>query len=215
MIRVLIIDEVPLISNVLAAMLKEEPDIRVVGCVTNLDEATPYLDKCNLALVSTTMPDDTALKLIRSLTRSTPSIKTVAVGLVESEETVLPYLEAGIAGYVLRDDTVEELLQRIRAIYSGEALISSQMVIALMQRVTELKELCDDFESNESLRILTSREREVLDLLQQNLSNQEIAEQLVIELGTVKNHVHNILKKLNLNSRHDVSRFPTKLEAPS
>jgi DNA-binding NarL/FixJ family response regulator len=210
MIRVLIIDEVPLICSVLASMLKEEPDLEVVGCATTLEEAKLYLEQCDLAMVSTTMPDDAALQLIRSLAKADSSVKVVAIGLAESEEIIIPYIEAGIAGYVLRDDSVEELLQKIRAIYGGEAPVSSQIAAALMQRVAELKELCPDAAGDpESLEALTPREREVLDLLQQNRSNQEIAERLVIELGTVKNHVHNILKKLNLTSRRDVTRIQT------
>lgn len=208
MIHILIFDEVPLIANVLASMFKEEPDLKVIGCATHLEEASSLLKKCDLALVSTTMPDNTTLKLIQSLVKAESSIKVVALGLPDSEETILQYIEAGIAGYVLRDDSAEELLEKIRAIHKGEALISSQIAAALMQRLAELKEICDDDETDpEALKVLTPRESEVLDLLQQNMSNQEIADRLVIELGTVKNHVHSILKKLNLSSRRDVGRL--------
>lgn len=208
MIRVLIFDEVPLISNVLASILQEEPDIKVVGCATGLEDGvSSRIKKCDLALVSTSMPDNTALKLIRSLVKLESSIKAVALGLPDSEETILQYIEAGIVGYILRDDSVEEMLQKIRAIYEGEAPISSQVTAALMQRVAELKQLCNDDEADpEASNMLTPRESEVLGLLQKNMSNKEIAEQLVIELGTVKNHVHNILKKLNLDSRHEAAR---------
>jgi DNA-binding NarL/FixJ family response regulator len=136
----------------------------------------------------------------------------VAIGLPDSEETILQYVEAGIDGYVLRDDSVDELLQKIRAAHKGEAAISSQIAAALMQRVAELKEQCDDEADPESLQTLTPRETEVLDLLQKQLSNQEIADRLVIEVGTVKNHVHSVLKKLNLNSRYDVPGVPASKE---
>ena len=212
MIRVFIIDEVPLISGVMATILQEESDIKVVGCATNLDEAVSLLQNGDVALVSTTMPDNSALNLIQSLAKVKSSIKVVAIGLPDSEETILQYVEAGIDGYVLRDDSVDELVQKIRAAHKGEAAISSQVAAALMQRVAELKEQCDDEPDPESLQTLTPRETEVLDLLQEQLSNQEIADRLVIELGTVKNHVHSILKKLNLNSRYDVPRVPASKE---
>jgi DNA-binding NarL/FixJ family response regulator len=212
MIRVFIIDEVPLISGVLATILQEEPDIKVVGCATSLDEAVSLLKNGDVALVSTTMPGNSALNLIQSLAKVQSSIKVVAIGLPDSEETILQYVEAGIDGYVLRDDSVDELLQKIRAAHKGEAAISSQIAAALMQRVAELKEQCDDEADPESLQTLTPRETEVLDLLQKQLSNQEIADRLVIELGTVKNHVHSVLKKLNLNSRYDVPRVPASKE---
>jgi DNA-binding NarL/FixJ family response regulator len=212
MIRVFIIDEVPLISGVLATILQEEPDIKVVGCATSLDEAVSLLKNGDVALVSTTMPGNSALNLIQSLAKVQSSIKVVAIGLPDSEETILQYVEAGIDGYVLRDDSVDELLQKIRAAHKGEAAISSQIAAALMQRVAELKEQCDDEADPESLQTLTPRETEVLDLLQKQLSNQEIADRLVIELGTVKNHVHSVLKKLNLNSRYDVPGVPASKE---
>ena len=205
MISVLIIDEMPLICNVLASILNEEPDIEVKGCATTFDDALEQVQGCDLALVSTTMPDDIALDLIRALNQEDCSTKVVAIGMVESEATVLRYVEAGIAGYVLREDSVEELIDKIRAVHKGEASVSPQIAAALMERVAELREIClDETVSRDLLDDLTPREQEVLTLLQQKLSNREIADRLVIEVGTVKNHVHRIFKKLNLNSRRDI-----------
>jgi DNA-binding CsgD family transcriptional regulator len=109
-----------------------------------------------------------------------------------------------VAGYVLKDSSLAELLKNVRAAYNNEALVSPPIAAALMSYVAELvgfdpaaeQDLC-------APQSLTRREREVLTLVQQGLTNQEIAESLVIELGTVKNHVHNILRKLNVNSRRD------------
>ena len=211
MIRVLIIDEVALIADVMSSILKEEADMKVVSCATTLDEALEHVEQCDIALISTTMPNSTAIELIRTLVKVNSSVKVIAIGLVESEEEVLPYVEAGIASYVLRDDSTEEMLDKIRAVHAGEASVSPEIAAALMERVAQLKELCADDDLDEAMADLTPREREVLSLLQQNVTNQEIAKRLVIEVGTVKNHVHNVLKKLNVNSRKDV---PAKV-APS
>ena len=205
MIRVLVISEVLLICNIVASILKEEQGIKVVGCVTTLEEAMGQIDQCNIALVGATLPNEETLQFIRKLTKADSSAKVVVMGLPKSEEVIVEYIEAGITGYVLHDDSADELVDKIRAVAKGEATVSPNVVAALMERIVKLKEMCDDIENDAQLSELTPREREVLDLLEQSLSNQEIARQLVIEVGTVKNHVHNILKKLDLNSRRDLT----------
>ena len=205
MIHVLVISEVLLICNIVASILKEEQDIKVVGCVTTLEEAMAQIDQCNIALIGATLPNEETLQFIRKLTKAGSSASVVVMGLPESEEVIVEYIEAGITGYVLHDDSADELVDKIRAVAKGEATVSPNVVAALMERIVKLKKMCDDIENDAQLSELTPREREVLDLLEQGLSNQEIARRLVIEVGTVKNHVHNILKKLDLNSRRDLT----------
>jgi two-component system, NarL family, nitrate/nitrite response regulator NarL len=205
MVRVLVISEVLLICNIVASMLKEEQDIKVVGCVTTLKEAMAKIDRCDIALIGATIPNKETLQFVRKLTKADSSARVVVMGLPESEEVIVEYIEAGITGYVLHDESTDELVDKIRAVAKGEALVSPNVVTALMERIVKLKEMCDDKENDAELSDLTPREREVLDLLEQSLSNQEIARRLVIEVGTVKNHVHNILKKLDLNSRRDLT----------
>ncbi|MEJ2559624.1 MAG: response regulator transcription factor [Anaerolineae bacterium] len=121
---------------------------------------------------------------------------------------ILRYIEAGAAGYVLREDAVDDLLKNIRAVHSGEALASPEMTAALLAHIAELSELRppNEYDSQEFADI-TPRESEVLDLIAEGLSNQEIANRLVIELGTVKNHVHSILQKLDVGSRQDAAMY--------
>jgi DNA-binding NarL/FixJ family response regulator len=109
---------------------------------------------------------------------------------------------------VLKNDSVDELLSRIRAAQRGRALVSPKIAAALMSRVTELAQLFADIESgiNEAVD-LTPREHEILELIGQDLTNQEIADLLVIEVGTVKNHVHSILQKLDVSSREGAASY--------
>lgn len=204
MIRVLIVEEVRAICEIIATVLRAEPDVEVVGCATHLEEAVASLGDCDVVLVNTTLHNETSARLIRTLRKLAPKVKIVVMGLVRSQHAILQCIEAGVSGYVLKDSSLEELLKNIRAAYNNEALVSPPIAAALMSYVAELvgfdpaneQELC-------APQSLTRREREVLSLVQQGLTNQEIAESLVIELGTVKNHVHNILRKLNVNSRRD------------
>jgi DNA-binding NarL/FixJ family response regulator len=206
-IRVLLVNEIPLVANVIAATLEDEEDIRVVGTATAAEQALTLAPKCDVALVSTRLPDSGALDLIPALTRTFPEVRVLALGLAESEAEILEYIEAGAFGYVLKDDSVDELLTNVRAAYRGEALVSPEIAAALMTRVSELAQVFAESAAVPESVELTPREREVLTLIRKDLSNQEIADQLVIEVGTVKNHVHSILKKLNVSSRQDAATF--------
>jgi DNA-binding NarL/FixJ family response regulator len=206
MIRVLLVNEIRLIGNVIASALEDESDVEIVGGVTSLDEALALAPKSDVVLVSTRLPEGGALKLTSAIAEAHPSVKVLVLGLAETKGQVLQYVEAGAAGYVLKDDSVGDLLSCIRAAQSGEALVSPNIAAALMSRVGELAQLFADIESGLSEAAdLTPREREILELIGQGLTNQEIADRLVIEVGTVKNHVHNILQKLEVGNRQDAA----------
>jgi DNA-binding NarL/FixJ family response regulator len=209
MIGVLIVNKSRLICSVISTVLKDEPDIYVVGVANNVAEALNLIrtSNCDVALVSTNLPNEGALEFLRAVKANT-SIKVLVIGLAELEEVILRYIEAGAAGYVLREDSVDDLLKNIRAVHSGEALASPEITAALMAHITELSELRPPSEyDTQELADITPRESEVLDLIAEGLSNQEIADRLVIELGTVKNHVHSILQKLDVGSRQDAAMY--------
>jgi DNA-binding NarL/FixJ family response regulator len=208
MIRVLLVNEIPLMCNVIASVLEDEPDIEVVGRATSVDEALDRAIECDIVLVSTRLPDNGALKLIGAIAETDALVKVVALGLTESKEQVLRYVEAGADGYVLKDNSVDALLKHIRTVHRGKALVSPEIAGALMSRVTEWAQLFEDIEAGVvETADLTPREREILELIGQGLTNQEIADRLVIEVGTVKNHVHNILQKLDVSSRQDAAAY--------
>jgi len=204
MIRVLIVEEVRALCEVIATVLRSEPDMEVTGCATNIDEAASQLGACDVVLVNTSMSTESSVRLIRALRKLGPRVKVVVMGLARSQHAILQCIEAGVAGYVLKDSSLDNLLKSIRAANNNEALVSPPLAAALMSYVAELVGFDPVAETDLCApQSLTRREREVLTLVQQGLTNQEIAESLVIELGTVKNHVHNILRKLNVNSRRD------------
>lgn len=210
MIHVLLVNEIRLMCNVLTAALDDESDIKVVGCATSVDEAIEILSRedVDIVLVSTRLPDRGALRLTETITNDQPTTDVLVLGVTEKKERVLQYVEAGAVGYILKDDSVQDMVEAIKAAQQGKALVSPHIAGALMERVSELAQMFADLETGvvESAG-LTPRELEVLELLGQNMTNQEIAEQLVIEVGTVKNHVHNILNKLNVNTRSEAATY--------
>jgi len=209
-IRILIVHDIMLMCNVLAAALEGEKDIFIVGCATSVKQAVKTLKKepVDIVLTSLRLPNDGALSLTETVRDMDSGVEVVILGIMDIKETVLEYVEAGAAGYVLKNDSVEDLLDTIRVIHEGDAVVSPHIVSAMMERISELARMFSSLERGVVDQAgLTSRELEVLKLLGKNLTNQEIAEHLVIEVGTVKNHVHNILNKLNVSSRDEAAAY--------
>ena len=209
MIRLLIAHEVRLIADVTAAALRTEPDITVVKCVNTTEAALTTLHDypCDVLLVSVTLPAKGTLALIRVVRQSHPTVKILLTGLHDAKAVILPYLEEGVAGYVCTDDTLPDLVQKIWAVWRNESLIAPALAAALIARLYELKQIVRELKSLQALNpisryaSLTEREREVLALIEEGGTNVEIADLLCLEVGTVKNHVHNLLDKLGVPTR--------------
>jgi DNA-binding NarL/FixJ family response regulator len=208
MIRVVLVNSIRILANVIAAVLDNEPDIDAVGCTTTIDEALALAPHCDILIVSTRLPGSGALQITRAVAQANLPTKVLILGLAESKEEVLHYVEAGAAGYVLQDDSVDALLAKLRSTYAGVPMIPPEIVGVLLSRVAELAQGSGQAELKSDASIeLTTREREILTLIGQGLSNQQIAERLVIEVGTVKNHVHRILQKLNVTDRQTAATY--------
>ena len=210
MIRVLVAHPAKLIANIIASVLSEEPDIHIVGTAVTAEETLGKLDlsRCNMVLAAATLPDGGALKLTELVATSYPDTKVLIIGVPKSESVILQYVMAGASGYVLKDVPVERLLENVRAAHQDEALVSPTIAAVLMNQVAELAQISSQYDLDpQAISELTPRERDVLNLIGEGLTNQEIAERLVIEVGTVKNHVHNILKKLDVSSREEAASY--------
>jgi DNA-binding NarL/FixJ family response regulator len=215
MIRIIVVHQAKLIANIIASVLSEEPDIHVVSTAVSVEDALGKLElsNANMVLAAANLPDDGALALTEAVTASHSDTNVLIIGVPKSESIILQYVIAGAAGYVLKDVPVERLLDNVRAAHQDEALISPTIAAALMTHVAELSQISTQYTLNpEAVADLTNREREVLTLIDEGLTNQEIAERLFIEVGTVKNHVHNILKKLDVTSREEAASYLSLLD---
>jgi two-component system, NarL family, nitrate/nitrite response regulator NarL len=209
-INVLLVHEIRLMCNIIAAALDDEPDIKVVGSATTIEEVLNLIDnnEVDVALVSTHLPDHGALKLTAEISKRAPSTKVLALGLSENKERVLRYVEAGAAGYVLQDDSLQDMIETVRAAQQGKVSVSPEIAAAMMKRLSDLAQMFADVDSRIADNAgLTERELEVLKLIGEGLTNKGISQQLVIELGTVKNHVHSILEKLDVSNRGEAAAY--------
>ena len=209
MIRLLVVHRVRLMCDLLSAAMKEESAIEVIGFARSSEEALAKIQQqpVDIVLVNVNLPDNEALRLTRTISSLHKSVKVIITGLLQSKMAVLCCVEEGAAGYILEDDSLNELVKKIRSVHMNQFAVTPTIARSLIVRLAELKRKVQEIRALTIVQTgnqpsdLTAREWEILRLIERGQSNQQIAETLVIELGTVKNHVHNILCKLNVQNR--------------
>lgn len=209
MIRILIADDSGLICDAMRTVLDQEKDIYVVGCARTLEEAEFLKPHAGVLLVGPELAGNSTLDFVRTTHAEAADKKVIMVGIPNDPEVITQYIEAGALGYVSRQESMSRLVEKIRAVNAGQAIASPDVVLHMMRRLAQLAQQPFmngwGIDNSVGLHELTAREREVLSLIGAGYSNREIADNLVIGWGTVKNHVHNILKKLETNSRHEAA----------
>lgn len=202
MITVLLVDDQGLIRQGLKALLELEPDLEIVGEAENGEIAIYLVEKLqpNVVLMDIRMPIMDGVAATKEIQKRFPTTKVLVLTTFDDDQYVKAALQNGAMGYLLKDTPSEELAVAIRAVDKGYSQLGPGIV----------KKLLTQFPSTEpkptpsiptSLTELTPREKEVLRLIATGASNREIAHKLFISEGTVKNHVTNILSRLNLRDR--------------
>jgi DNA-binding NarL/FixJ family response regulator len=204
MARVLIVVGIRLYREGLVQLLSGREGLIVVGAESDGCRAAERLDQTtpDVALVEMGLPDLDAFT--HALARRTPTVPLVAMGIANSDTDVLECAERGFAGFVTRDGSIDELVNTIRSAAKGELTCSPRTAASLMRR---LGTLAAELRPAQAVVRLTRREREIAALMREDLSNKEIASRLRIEVATVKNHVHNVLDKLQVRRRSDAARM--------
>jgi len=195
-VRVLIVADVRLYREGMHHSLSNRPNFSVVGAAATADEARRLVAEARPDIMIVDMAIRQSLALVRQIRRDAPHVRIVGFGVNEVEGEILACAEAGLAGYVPCDASLDELVARVESVRRGELMCTPRMAATLFRRLEQGAER----PPAEAL-LLTAREREVLLLIDRGLSNKEIAVQLRIEVSTVKNHVHTLLEKLHVTSR--------------
>ncbi|MEM7343933.1 MAG: response regulator transcription factor [Chloroflexota bacterium] len=202
-INIIITDDHEVVRAGLRAFISTEADIEMVGEASNGQEAIELVQKLkpDVILMDIVMPGMGGIEAIRQITETNPKARIVALTSFSDDDKVFPAIKAGALGYVLKDTAPDKLLQAIRHVYRGESSLDPTIAIKL------IREFNRPTEQTGSSETLTEREVEVLKLVAQGLSNQEIAETLVITEKTVRNHVVSILGKLHLANRTQAALY--------
>ena len=198
-IRVLIADDHTLFRDGLRALLASAPEAELVGEAANGDEAVTQaaLLQPDVILMDLQMEGVNGIEATRRIVQMSPHVGVLVVTMFEDEHSVFAAMRAGARGYVLKGARHEEMLRAIRAVASGEAIFSPAIAARLMEYFGHLRPQT----ATQVFPELSDREREVLTLVAQGNKNAEIAERLVLSPKTVRNHVSNILSKLQVADR--------------
>lgn len=188
-IRILIADDHPIVCEGLAALINRRPDMLVVAEAHNGQEAIELFrqHKPDLILLDLRMPGMDGVEACRAIHAEDPTTRVIILTTYEDDEALYQARQAGAATYLVKDAPRQELLACILAVHRGEASFPEKITSQLVERKPEV--------------VLTSREREVLELLGEGKSNREIGAALAIVEGTVKLHLNNIFTKLGVTSR--------------
>ncbi len=204
-ITVLIADDHALIREGIKQILELEEDICVVGQANDGEEAFELAEKLNpdIILLDINMPKLNGIETLRRFKDMGIKSKVIILTIHEDKEYILKTLKLGANGYMLKDSSANSLIEGIRKVAKGENYIQSSVA----DLVSASSDDSAESSSIEQINSLTNREYEVLVLIAEGLNNKDIAERLYISEKTVKNHVSNIFKKLNLNDRVQAAIF--------
>ncbi|HWL38025.1 MAG TPA: response regulator transcription factor [Frankiaceae bacterium] len=201
-IRVLVVDDHALFRRGLQMVLEQEDDIEVVGEASDGAEAVERAADAvpDIVLMDVRMPKRGGIDACTAIKDAVPSAKIIMLTISDEEADLYDAIKAGASGYLLKEISIEEVAAAIRAVNEGQSLISPSMASKLLTEFASMIKRTDDRQQVPTPR-LTDREMEVLKLVAKGLNNRDIAKQLFISENTVKNHIRNILEKLQLHSR--------------
>jgi two-component system NarL family response regulator len=208
-IRVVVVDDQELFRRGLTMLLGVEDDIEVVGEAGDGVAATELAATAvpDVILMDVRMPKRSGIEACIAIKEAAPTARIIMLTVSDEEADLYDAVKNGASGYLLKDSSIDEVAQAVRVVADGQSLISPSMAIKLLD---EFKQMSRSDRQQVPTPRLTDRELEVLKLVAQGLNNREIAKQLFISENTVKNHVRNILEKLQLHSRMEAVMYAVR-----
>jgi DNA-binding NarL/FixJ family response regulator len=212
-ISLVLIDDNRLLREGLASLIREQPGFTILAVPAEIDDALLAIREARptVVLLSFSLENHDALRVTGTVHLEVPEAKVIVMGLLPAREDLAAFVTAGAAGFIMKDASFEQFLETIRAVAAGEQVLPAELTSSLFSQIAQpavrkrMPRLMD-------VVGLTERERQVIDLLGEGLSNKEIAARLHIAVHTVKSHVHNVLEKLALRTRLEVAAFTRGFE---
>lgn len=212
MIKVLLVDDQDILVEGLKLILGKEDDINIVATASNGQKAYEacILNNPDVVLMDIQMPELNGVEATAKIKKDFPRIKVIVLTTFNDEEYIYDALKNGASGYLLKDASPKEILNAIRTVFNGGALIQSEVAVKVIDRFSQLAKKAVNKQIDKKAELLTDREVEILRLVAEGKNNKEIAEQLYLSQGTVKNHITRVLVKLDLRDRTQLAVFTIK-----
>lgn len=205
LIRILIADDHPLFRDGVAHSLAGEPDLAIVGQANSGEEAFTLTNDLlpDILLLDITMPGQGGIAAARRISAAYPVVRIIMLTVSEDEDNLMNALKAGARGYILKGVSARELATAVRAVAGGEVYISPALASSILIEMTHTQQ-------PDPLNDLTEREREILRLVGEGLTNREIGERLHLAEKTIKHYMTNVLQKLHVRSRVEAALLAQK-----
>ncbi|MEH7463966.1 response regulator transcription factor [Bacillus thuringiensis] len=213
MIRIMIVDDQSLVRDGLAMLLNLRPELEVVGTASDGEEAVQNAERLQpeIILMDIRMPRANGVEGTRLIREQFPHIKVLMLTTFNDSELIFEALEQGASGYLLKDMATDTIVQAILTVHAGGVVLPQDMTAEIVKELKRTKvDSIAEQHAPKQIEQLTEREVEVLRELGYGLNNKEIAEKLFITEGTVKNHVSNIISKLELRDRTQAAIFAVR-----
>jgi len=207
-ISLVLIDDNRLLREGLAGLIRKQPDFKILAASGDIEEALRKVReaKPRVVLLDFSLESHDSLRVTTTVREEVPEARVIVMGLLPIQEDVAAFVRAGASGFIMKDASLDDFLRTIRAVADGADVLPPQLTGSLFGQITRQVMSRGRAPVLEGVR-LTEREREVIDLLGEGLSNKEIAARLHVAIHTVKSHVHNVLEKLALHTRLEVAAF--------
>jgi DNA-binding NarL/FixJ family response regulator len=207
-ISLVLIDDNRLLRDGLAGLIRKQPDFRILAASGDIEAALRKVReaKPRVVLLDFSLESHDSLRVTTTVRQEVPEARVIVMGLLPIQEDVAAFVRAGASGFIMKDASFDDFLRTIRAVADGADVLPPQLTGSLFGQITRQVLSRGRAPVLEGVR-LTERERQVIDLLGEGLSNKEIAGRLHIAIHTVKSHVHNVLEKLALHTRLEVAAF--------
>jgi DNA-binding NarL/FixJ family response regulator len=202
--RILVADDHPIVRSGLKRVIDEQADMRVVAEAADGAEAVKKAlsEEVDLAILDVSMPKKTGIQAADELHRRRPELKLLMLSMYDSEQFLFESLKAGASGYVLKSDADQDIVEAVRRTMRGQSFLYPSAISTLVKDFVERGR-----PEEEQFDILTPRELQVLKLIAEAYTSKEIAQELVISVKTVERHRQNILDKLGMSDRVELTRY--------
>ncbi len=205
-IKLLIIEDNRLLRDGIIGMLKKQHDIDIIAASGNSTFAKIRQIKPNIILLDLGLQNHNSLSVVEFVKKDFPNAKVIIMDIAPVQGDINLFVKAGASGFIMKDATLEELLTTIHEVAEGANVIPPNLTESLLSKIIEHALKGGKIKLKEAVR-MTKREREVIGLIGDGLSNKEIGQKLHVSTFTIKSHIHNIMEKLTLHTRLEVANY--------
>jgi DNA-binding NarL/FixJ family response regulator len=205
-IAIALIEDNRLVREGITALLNQVPGMRVVAAASSGDLSQLEQAKPHVLLLDLGLRNGDSLRLAQTVRRELPESRIIVMDLLPVQEEIMDFVHAGVSGFVMKDATLEDLVNTIRCVAEGAHVLPPQMTGTLFSQIAREAVASNGPQALEAVR-MTPRERQVIHLISEGLGNKQIAARLHIATHTVKSHVRNIMEKLALHTRLQIAAY--------